>query len=153
MKELKSKYHGRFPNDVRAAYRAVHQAVATSCSDPRYKGILDTVSMQDKARLLDTSRKMLAEERDRFAHFLEGDIEHLVELRGKMRSDKFPEEWADFIVAAWLSEHCCRSSPTFFSYEPRTARRSCSCSLERVGSFTTARVCHGMLAPSRQRDK
>ncbi len=37
MKELKSKYHGRFPNDVRAAYRAVHQAVATSCSDPLYK--------------------------------------------------------------------------------------------------------------------
>ena len=34
MKELKSKYHGRFPNDVRAAYRAVHQAVATSCSNP-----------------------------------------------------------------------------------------------------------------------
>jgi HSP90 family molecular chaperone len=65
MKELKSKYHGRFPNDVRAAYRAVHQAVATSCSDPLYKGILDTVSMQDKARLLDTSRKMLEEERDR----------------------------------------------------------------------------------------
>ena len=39
--------------------------------------------MQDKARLLHTSRKMLEEERDRFAHFLEGDIEHLVELRGK----------------------------------------------------------------------
>jgi len=110
MKELKSKYHGRFPNEVRAAYRAVHQAVATACSDPQYKGILDKVSTQDKARLLDTSRKMLEEERDRFAHFLEGDIEHLVELRGKMRSDKFPEEWADFIVAAWLSEHCTRES-------------------------------------------
>ena len=110
MKELKSKYHGRFPNEIRAAYRAVHQAVATACSDPQYKGILDKVSMQDKARLLDTSRKMLEEERDRFAHFLEGDIEHLVELRGKMRSDKFPEEWAEFIVAAWLSEHCTRES-------------------------------------------
>jgi len=49
MKELKSKYHGRFPNEVRAAYRAVHQAVATACSHPQYKGILDEVSMQDKA--------------------------------------------------------------------------------------------------------
>ena len=37
--------------------------------------------------------------------------------------------------------------------QPRTARRSCSCSLERAGIFTTARRCHGMLAPSRQRDK
>ena len=51
----------------------------------------------------------ITDERDRFAHFLEGDIEHLVELRGKMRSDKFPEEWADFIVAVWLSEHCTRA--------------------------------------------
>jgi regulator of replication initiation timing len=47
----------------------------------------------------------------------------------------------------------CLSSPTFFSYEPRTARRSCSCSLERAGIFTTGPRCHGMLAPSRQRDK
>ena len=37
--------------------------------------------------------------------------------------------------------------------EPRIARRSCSCSLERAGIFTTAHRCHGMLAPSRQRDK
>jgi regulator of replication initiation timing len=40
----------------------------------------------------------------------------------------------------------CVSSPTFFSYEPRTARRSCSCSLERAGIFTTGPRCHGMLA-------
>ena len=93
MKELKSKYHGRFPNEVRAAYRAVHQAVATACSDPLYKGILDKVSTQDKARLLGTSRKMLEEERDRFAHFLEGDIEYLVELRGKMRWPWRSERW------------------------------------------------------------
>ena len=47
----------------------------------------------------------------------------------------------------------CLSSPTFFSYEPRTARKSCSCSLERAGIFTTARLCHGMLVPSWQRDE
>ena len=47
----------------------------------------------------------------------------------------------------------CLSSPTFFSYEPRTARRSCSCSLERAGSSITAPRYHGMLAPSRQRDE
>ena len=40
-----------------------------------------------------------------------------------------------------------------FSYEPRTARRSCSCSLERAGSSITAPRYHGMLAPSRQRDQ
>ena len=47
----------------------------------------------------------------------------------------------------------CLGSPTFFSYEPRTARRSCSCSLERAGSSITDPRYHGMLAPSRQRDK
>jgi chromosome segregation ATPase len=47
----------------------------------------------------------------------------------------------------------CVSSPTFFSYEPRTARRSCSCSLERAGSSITAPRYHGVLAPSRQRDE
>jgi hypothetical protein len=46
-----------------------------------------------------------------------------------------------------------RSGLRVFSYEPRTARKSCSCSLERAGIFTTARVCHGMLVPSRQRDE
>ena len=35
------------------------------------------------------------------------------------------------------------SSPTFFSYEPRTARRSCS--LERAGISITGRRYHGML--------
>jgi hypothetical protein len=50
MKELKSKYHGRFSNEVRAAYRAVHQAVATACSDPLYKGILDKVSSSLRTR-------------------------------------------------------------------------------------------------------
>ena len=33
------------PNDVRAAYRAAHQAVAAACSDPQHKGILDKVSI------------------------------------------------------------------------------------------------------------
>jgi regulator of replication initiation timing len=47
----------------------------------------------------------------------------------------------------------CLTSPTFFSYEPRTARRSCSCSLERAGSSISGRRYHGMLAPSRQRDE
>ena len=45
------------------------------------------------------------------------------------------------------------NQPDILSYEPRTARRSCSCSLERAGSSITARPCHGMLAPSRQRDE
>ncbi len=38
--------------------------------------------------------------------------------------------------------------PTFLSYEPRTARGSCSCSLERAGIFTTGPPCHGTLAPA-----
>ena len=33
-----------------------------------------------------------------------------MEFRGKMRSDKFPEEWAEFIVETWCSDRCTRAS-------------------------------------------
>ena len=42
-------------------------------------------------------------------------------------------------------------APSCASKKRRRRRRTCF--LERAGSFTTARRCHGMLAPSRQRDK
>ena len=65
----------------------------------------------------------------------------------------FPVYVENIIVRDIQLVALCLSNRTFFSYEPRTARRSCSCFLERAGSFITARRCHGMLAPSRQRDK
>ena len=58
------------------------------------------------------SSRLLKEGRARFWAFIEGKIKDLVEFRGNMRSDKFPEEWAE-----------CRAR-TYTSHESeRTARR------------------------------
>ena len=31
-------------------------------------------------------------------------------MHNQMRADKYPEEWADFIVEMWLGEECTRKS-------------------------------------------
>jgi len=99
LKEIKNKFKGRFPNDIRSLYQGVHQAV--SLADAKYS---------DVARVLGTSSRLLKEGRARFSAFIEGKVKDLVEFRGKMRSDKFPEEWAEFIVETWCSDRCTRAS-------------------------------------------
>jgi cell division septum initiation protein DivIVA len=99
LKEIKNKFKGRFPNDIRSLYQGVHQAV--SLADAKYS---------DVARVLGTSSRLLKEGRARFWAFIEGKVKDLVEFRGKMRSDKFPEEWAEFIVETWCSDRCTRAS-------------------------------------------
>ena len=84
LKEIKNKFKGSFPNDIRSLYQGVHQAVS-----------LADAKRSDVARLLGTSSHLLKEGRARFWAFIEGKIKDLVEFRGKMRSDKFPEEWAE----------------------------------------------------------
>ena len=84
LKEIKNKFKGRFPNDIRSLYQGVHQAVS-----------LADAKRSDVARLLGTSSRLLKEGRAHFCAFIEGKIKDLVEFRGKMRSDKFPEEWAE----------------------------------------------------------
>ena len=87
MKELKStKYHGRFPNDARAAYRAVHQAAATDCKEPLRARVLCTKrALRDTARLFEMSPQTLEQSRDRFAQVV---LEHFAELQGKMRKER-----------------------------------------------------------------
>ena len=99
LKEIKNKFKGRFPNDIRSLYQGVHQAV--SLADAKFS---------DVARVLGTSSRLLKEGRARFWAFIEGKVKDLVEFRGKMRSDKFPEEWAEFIVETWCSDRCTRAS-------------------------------------------
>jgi hypothetical protein len=77
----------------------VHQAVS-----------LADAKCSDVARVLGTSSRLLKEGRARFWAFIEGKVKDLVEFRGKMRSDKFPEEWAEFIVETWCSDRCTRAS-------------------------------------------
>ena len=99
LKEIKNKFKGRFPNDIRSLYQGVHQAVS-----------LADAKRSDVARLLGTSSRLLKEGRARFWAFIEGKIKDLVVFRGKMRSEQFPEEWAEFIVETWCSDRCTRAS-------------------------------------------
>ena len=96
MKELQSKYHGRFSNEVRAAYRAVHQAVATDCKEPLRSRVLCTKrALRDPARLFEISPQTLEQARDRFAH---AAFKHFVE-QGEMRKTSSPMS-GPFIVSA-----------------------------------------------------
>ena len=47
-----------------------------------------------------------------------------MELRGEMRSDKFPEEWAEFIVETWCSDRCTRASERSTKCATRTPRKA-----------------------------
>ena len=113
LKEIKNKFKGRFPNDIRSLYQGVHQAV--SLADAKYS---------DVARVLGTSSRLLKEGRARFWAFIEGKVKDLVEFRGKMRSDKFPEEWAEFIVETWCSDRCTRASERSTKCATRTPRKA-----------------------------
>ena len=55
LKEIKNKFKGRFPNDIRSLYQGVHQAVS-----------LADAKRSDVARLLGTSSRLLKEGRARF---------------------------------------------------------------------------------------
>ena len=113
LKEIKNKFKGRFPNDIRSLYQGVHQAVS-----------LADAKRSDVARLLGTSSRLLKEGRARFWAFIEGKIKDLVELRGEMRSDKFPEEWAEFIVETWCSDRCTRASERSLRHRTKCATRA-----------------------------
>ena len=98
MKELKSKYHGRFSNEVRAAYRAVHQAVATACKEPLRSRVLCTKrALRGTARLFEMPPQTHEQARDRFA-LAHAAFKHFVE-QGEMRKTSSPMS-GPFIVSA-----------------------------------------------------
>jgi len=85
-KKLEKVYHGRFPNDARAAYRAVHQAAATDYKEPLRARVLCTKrALRDTARLFEMSPQTLEQSRDRFAYVV---FEHFAEPQGKMRKER-----------------------------------------------------------------
>ncbi len=57
--EIKNKFKGRFPNDIRSLYQGVHQAVS-----------LADAKRSDVARLLGTSSRLLKEGRACFKAFI-----------------------------------------------------------------------------------
>jgi hypothetical protein len=53
-----------------------------------------------------------------------------VEFRGEMRSDKFPEEWAEFMVETWCSDRCTRASErSSYECEIRKKERKKECEI------------------------
>ena len=76
---MREAHKGRMPNDVRAAWRAVHMALVLCHED-----------ISDAKMALETgcSRKVLAEERERYFNWVEGSEETLINFRSKVRSSK-----------------------------------------------------------------
>ena len=101
--EIKDKFKGRFPDDVRAAHRAVHQAAGFSA-----KATEHSASAAAQGRALDTNPALMIEERRRWHAWFAGDVDGRVAMHIQMWADKYPEEWADFIVEMWLREECTR---------------------------------------------
>ena len=90
---LKSRYNGRFPNNVRAAFQAVASAV--SCFVP-------AGGVAGVARLLDVNPTQLHAGQDRWQNFYAANDASLVELRGKKRSDEMPQKYIDFAHQIWV---------------------------------------------------
>ena len=98
--ELRRKYHGRFPNMVRAIQQGVCSAIVTAT--PR--GSLGKI-----AQVTGASHSHLRAAYNRWHDWMLDDVDDLVELRGAVRSDKTPKEWVDHAIQRWYS--CCVKSP------------------------------------------
>ena len=83
MKELKStKYHGRFPNDARAAYRAVHRLRRPTARSPYVQGCLSPSERFGIRPVCLRCRPRRSSSRGTASHT---SFQHFAELQGKMR--------------------------------------------------------------------
>ena len=87
LKEIKNEFKGRFPDDVRAAYRAVHQAAGFSANATEH-----SASAAARGRALDTNPALIIEERTRWHAWFAGDVDDMVAMHSQMRAGKYPEE-------------------------------------------------------------
>ena len=110
--DIQDKNPGRFVNLDRAAHMTTNAIVGHQA----YEG--PKVSGRAKERQLGIKRDSLYEGADRYIDWfldkstcLDGDREYLFALRGKIRADKWADEWLEFIVGdeGWLSEECTRA--------------------------------------------
>lgn len=91
---LSDRYHGRYPNQVRAAQQAVCSAIANS-APPRKLHVL--------SEALGVSVERLSEGRRHWSEWISGGRETLMDVRGKARSDGMPEEWIEFAIDVWTN--------------------------------------------------
>ena len=92
--ELRRKYHGRFPNMVRAIQQGVCSTIVTAT--PR--GSLEKI-----AQVTGASHSHLSAAYSRWHDWMLDDVDDLVDLRGAVRSDKIPKEWEDHAIQRWYS--------------------------------------------------
>ena len=93
--KLQDRYHGRYPNHIRAAQQAVCAAIANA-APPRKLHVISEAT--------GASLDRLSEGRKHWSQWVSGDRESIMDLRGKIRSDGMPEEWVEFAIAIWKSE-------------------------------------------------
>ena len=92
---LRNAHNGRCPNSVRAGM----QAVAVSVCNKVPRGQLKAVASETSC-----SCGQLTKARKKWRQVVEGDVvdlEKLIELKGKTRSDAMSDEHADFVVSVW----------------------------------------------------
>lgn len=92
---LRQRFSGRYPNE----FRAVHQAVSAAITSKVPRNKLSVV-----AEATGFSLESLADGRRRWALWFDGNEEHLIEFRGRVRSDKMDEAWIEFAVSVWETE-------------------------------------------------
>ena len=98
---IRDRYEGRFPNQVRDAYHTVSMAISIAGKAP----------LQHRADLVGTKVKHLRKGRERWENWIGCADEALVILRSKLRADRTPDQWSEFITrTAWLHAEVTRES-------------------------------------------
>lgn len=98
---LRNRFHGRYPNQIRAAHQAVSAAIMSKVPDRKVAVVAEATGF---------SYESLVEARHRWRSWFEGNEQQFTDLRGAIRSDMMPEEWIEFAVSIWEKET--RPSPT-----------------------------------------
>ena len=97
---LRAKYHGRYPNDVRATFHAVSMVISLS----------GKASLASRARLVGVPRSHLYAGLHRWKKYIQRNSAMSV-LRGRIRSDKIPDEHMSWIVnVGWLHPDVTRAA-------------------------------------------
>ena len=89
---LRERYHGRFPNDIRAAHQAVSAAISSKIPHNKLTVVAQATGFSYEA---------LSSGRRRWRLYFDGTAENLIEFRGQIRSDKMDEAWVEFAACVW----------------------------------------------------
>lgn len=96
--ELKKKHKGRYSTESRMALQAVSTAII----------VKPTVSLERISAAVGVKKCHLTRAWKRWTAYVNGDEEHLLELKAATRRDKYPEEWVTFVQNAWTDSEISR---------------------------------------------